>query len=285
MADTKINYLDKTWNFIGGCTECGAGCVNCWSKRLCTGRLKNHPLYQGLVKNGKWTGEIRTCLDIGRSDILEQPLHWREPSIIGVEFTGDLFHPKVQFEFIDQVFDTMFTAYWHTYLLLTKRIERMAEYIKHLDDVCFEVGDPICWSQKPNEHIWLGVSISTQKEADEKIPILLQIPAAIRFISAEPLLEPLAFNWNLPYSSCKLSDYIAERNTNYLDWIIVGSESGPKRRPCKLEWIRDIVEQCKAANIPVFVKQIPINGKVSHKMSDWPKWAQIRQWPERSKQG
>jgi protein gp37 len=175
---------------------------------------------------GKWSGDVAL-----RYDQLDKPLHWPKPRKIFVCSMSDLFHPKVPFEFIDKIWDIINVCRQHTFQILTKRPEQVIEYVKRIEAFRF------------HSNIWLGTSISTQKEADKKIPILLQIPAAVRFLSIEPMLEGI--------------DIVPS-----LDWVIVGCESGPKRRPCKIEWVQSIVEQCKAANVPCFVKQINIDGKV-----------------------
>lgn len=270
---TKIEYLIETWNFMGGCSACSLGCLYCWACSLTAGRLKNHLLYKGLTKDGKWTGEIRLCTDIGRGDLLEKPLHWREPRIIGVQFMGDLFHESVPFEFIDKVFGVMFANPWHTYLLLTKRAKRMAQYIRR---------NVVC-RLRDQEYIHLGVSISTQAEADEKIPILLQIPAAVRFVSLEPLLE--AIDLHLTHT---LKDILWRKahggsyQREFLHQVIIGAESigGRPGRECKLEWVRDLVAKCKAAGVPVFVKQIHLNGKLVKDITKFPKDVRVRDYPK-----
>jgi len=282
---TKIPWTDETWNMIGGCSPVSEGCLNCaaaMSAQLCVNR--GNKKYEGLVKNGKWTGEVRLF-----PDLLDKPLHWRKPRMIFPAFMGDLFHEAVPFEFIDKVFETMALCWGnaayrkntypnHIFQILTKRPKQMLKYLS--GDVKKRWGDGApCIGTLPN--VWLGVSVENQKAADERIPILLQIPAAVQFVSVEPMLEAVDLKWNLTYPSQRCSSYIRnESPPKSLDWVIIGCESGPKRRPCKLEWVRDLVEQCKAADVPVFVKQLSINGKVSHKPEEWPEWARLRQMPK-----
>ena len=272
---TKISYLKETWNFMGGCSPCGMGCLRCWACRQASGRLKNHPLYRGLTKDGKWTGEIRLCTDIGREDLLEKPLHWREPRTIGVQFMGDLF--LAPFEFIDKVALAMSLADQHIYLLLTKRPERaLACHNRWMNT---SKGNNLFRS-----NVHLCVSISTQKEEDEKIPILLQIPAAHWFVSVEPMLEKIDLQ-NVQtrigeisyvrgsvledeqcFSPCRAA------NGNSLDSVIIGAESigGNAGRPCNLDWVRALVGQCDAAGVPVHIKQLHIDDKLEKDVNKFP---------------
>ena len=123
---------------------------------------------------------------------------------------------------------------------------------------------------------WLGVTAENQRRADERIPVLLQTPAAVRWVSLEPLLGPIDLNKRELLIDKRRFKYTLG---NYLDWVVVGCESGPKRRPCKIEWVREIVEQCRDAGVPVFVKQLSINGKVSHDMDEWPEDLRVREYP------
>jgi len=135
---------------------------------------------------------------------------------------------------------------------------------------------------------WLGITAENQRRADERIPVLLQIPAAVRWVSLEPLLGPVKVDFL--YLRPESSSFYLDGKINYahhslygvrsgLNWVVIGCETGPKRRPCRLEWVRDIIEQCDAAGVPVFVKQIEVNGKVSHDPKDWPEWAKRREFP------
>lgn len=282
---TEIAYVDETWNPEVGCTKCSPGCLNCYAEKLHNMR---HQAYLAGKKLPKQYANPFSEIQLF-TERLEIPLHWRKPRRILCCSMGDLFHKSVPFVFVEKVWDTMLNcmniennpvvlyAKKHTFLILTKRPERLLEFER--------------WMLKkhrlidyPNVH--LGVTICTQKEADEKIPILLQIPAAHRWLSIEPMLEEI----NLRFPSIKCGncgfngDACYECETEYykarplgIDWVVVGCESGSNRRPCKLEWIRNIVQQGKATGVRVFVKQIEINGKVEHDIERFPEDLRVRE--------
>lgn len=261
---TKIEWTDEVWNPAIGCSKCSPGCQNCYAERFayrlaCMGQEKYQKVVKGMPtskpfwKKGftaVWTGEI-FC----DKSILVKPLHWRKPRRIFLCSMGDLFHEKVPFEFIEKIFCVIRQCPQHTFLILTKRPEMMAEYIEGewcREDSSMGFGSIIMTEEFPN--IYLGISVSTQKEADEKRPILLQIPAAKRFVSIEPMLGEIDLNLQKDY------DPIGGLRTygDMLDWVIIGAESGPRKRYCPIENIRSVVQQCQAAGVPVFVKQIHI---------------------------
>lgn len=258
MADTKIAWCDKVWNPVTGCTKIAVGCKNCYAERMTKRFWKQWnclapPHHFGV----KW-----------HPDRLDYPLSLRKPQRIFLCSMGDLFHDKVPFEFIDKVMDIINICRQHRFHILTKRPERVLGYIK------------IIGAFRWHTNIWLGVSISTQDDADRMTPALLQIPGK-KFVSYEPALGPIylttEFGNGRGYNpaSCIYSD-----NLNDIDWLIIGCESGPNRRPCKLEWIRSAVGQCKAAGIPPFVKQIEIDGKVEHDMEKFPKDLRVQDYPK-----
>lgn len=269
---TKIDYLDETWNPIAGCTKCSPGCDNCYAERMAH-RLKsmgnNNPQYLGKTDAyGKWTGEVECC-----EWLLDKPLHWRKPRTIGVCFMSDLFHPKVPDSFIGDVFDVIRRTPQHTHLILTKRVGRMKDVAVALT---------VAHGAKYFKHVQWGVSVSNQAEADEKIPLLLQIPAEKRFVSLEPLLGEIDFVNGIkePDGSDWWNGFLMDTMdgiASYLHWVVVGCESGPKRRPCDPDWIRSIIRQCKAVGVKCFVKQINLNGKVSHNPAEWPEDLRCRQ--------
>lgn len=305
MSDrSEIIWTDATLNPVFGCTKCSPGCLNCFAERMAcrlagmgqenysavvkwTGGSKppNSPVRYCQKPNGGWNNKV-----ICDESILEKPLHWKQPRRIFVCSMADLFHPKVPKEFIAKVLDVACKAYidrGHTLQFLTKRPERMK----------FEF---VLWSHLRGNDMkglygfHLGVSVCTQKEADEKIPILLQIPAAKRFVSIEPMLGEVDLRCIIvgPRRRCVydcLRGCAASENgvindpvCGKVDHIIVGAESPqPKMRYCDPEWIRSIVQQCKVANVPVLVKQIHIGApekfRLSKKPEEWPVDLRVRQ--------
>jgi len=236
---TKIEWTDFTWSPVAGCTKVSAGCAHCYAERMATrlagraGYPAQHPFAVTL-----------------HPDRLDEPLHWRKPRRIFVCSMSDLFHPEVPDEFIFRVWQTIAATPWHTYMILTKRPERMAARV------------PVfCGAQWVAPNLWLGTSIEDQATADERIPHLLRCPAAVRFISYEPALGPVDFGDNLVYI-CGPTCTEAGLGIN---WVIAGGESGPNARPAHPDWFRSVRNQCQAAGVPFFFKQ-------------WGEWAPT--WPE-----
>jgi len=187
-----------------------------------------------------------------------------------ISIWNDLFHKAVSTSDIYRAWNAFELFDSHTILVLTKRIERAKKMML-----------------PARENIWLGVTAENQKRADERIPILLETPAAVRFLSLEPLLGPVDLEI-IPCWQCNTPDNVdvwpcpvcKGRRFTWPSWVIVGAESGPRRRECKIEWVEDIVRQCQSAGVPVFVKQLSINGKVEKDMSKFPEHLRIRQIPE-----
>jgi protein gp37 len=237
-VSTRIEWTDETWNPVTGCTKVSAGCKNCYAERIAD-RLWGY-------QYGRW-GSPRKFTDVQcHPDRLDQPLRWRKPRRIFVCSMSDLFHEGVPEEFIDRVFAVAALCPQHTLQILTKRSDRMAEYSQRrlrypggIWDSYIKAGgfrgDAEAGWPLPNVH--LGVSIE-DTDHRSRLGYLLETPAAHRFLSLEPLLGPLP-----------------GLNLKGIHWVIVGGESGPGARPCNVEWIRSVVEQCKAADVPVFVKQ------------------------------
>ena len=241
MADkSKIEWTDATWNPVTGCTRVSTGCENCYAERLAAGRLRSHPSRQGLTdEHGRWNGEVRL-----NEQWLDQPLRWKRPRRIFVCAHSDLFHPAVHGEWINKVFRIMRRSDRHQFQVLTKRPERMRDYVRP------RVRLP--------DHIWLGVSIEDQRTADERLPLLLDTPAAVRWVSAEPLLGPVCLAG--------------------MDWVVVGGESGPGARPMDPRWARGIRDQCAAAGTPFFLKQMAGKAPI-------PVDLMIREWPRGARHG
>lgn len=309
MSRTKIPWSEMTWNPIIGCSKVSAGCLNCYAEKMANRlsrmelakgnfdgaylrvyggghprNLAEHEFYGGKRRGGGWHGNT-----VFVETQLNKPLHWKKPRMIFVCSMGDLFHESVPFEWVDKVMAVVALCYQHTFQFLTKRPERMAEYMLNggdrwgrMDEIkkaLREMKRPTlaaaCWYF---DNLWLGVTAENQEMADKRIPILLDIPAAVRFVSVEPMLEGINLDAYMgrQYGICN-----AVYSYSYLDQVIIGCESGSGRRPCKVEWIQSAVDQCAAAGVPVFVKQIEVNGKVNHNPAEWPESLRVRQWPER----
>ena len=235
MADrSSIEWTDATWNVVTGCSRVSRGCENCYAERLAATRLRHHPSRRGLVdERGRWTGEVRL-----NEQWLDQPLRWQDPRRIFVAAHGDLFHESVPDAWIDAVVGVMHEATRHVYQLLTKRPGRARDYFaaRGWSDVV---------SGKLPRYIHLGVSVEDQETADERIPVLLDIPAAVRWISAEPLLGQIEIDGLLA----------GEGYPAGLDWVVAGGESGPGARPMDPSWPRTLRNQCICARVPFFFKQ------------------------------
>ncbi|ORE90955.1 phage Gp37/Gp68 family protein [Aurantimonas sp. 22II-16-19i] len=275
MADgTRIEWTDATWNPITGCAVVSPGCTNCYAMKLAGTRLQHHPSRAGLTRPSKagpvWTGEIRF-----NADWLDQPLRWRRPRMIFVCAHGDLFAEGVTDAMLDQIFAVMALCPQHVFQVLTKRPERMRDYLRiragdfmlHWPDAARQAGATLldCRSVKelvfPLPNVWLGVSVEDKTRADERIPILLDTPAAIRWVSAEPLLGILSLN-EIKLKSGALIDSLSSRrdgpyvaSPSTLNWIIVGGESGNGARPMHPDWARSLRDQCAAAGVPFLFKQ------------------------------
>ncbi len=218
-ASSTIEWTNSTWNPVTGCTKVSQGCKHCYAERFAERfrGVQGHPYEQGF--------DLRLW-----PDRLNLPLEWQEPQRIFVNSMSDLYHEKVPLNFIAKVFDTMARARWHTFQILTKRATRLAQ-----------VASSLPWP--PN--IWQGVSIENMDvawRADE----LRKVPAAVRFLSLEPLLGPLE---DLDFTG--------------IHWVIVGGESGPGARPMKRQWVRSLRNRCQREAVPFFFKQWggPIKSK------------------------
>lgn len=306
MSNTKIEWTDETWNPVTGCTKVSPGCANCYIEDTIPFRIQHR-------KFRRVGNEERIDLRF-HPERLNQPLKWKRPRRVFVNSMSDLFHENVPELFILEVFLIMAMSPEHTYQILTKRPERMQAVIESIQSPLgekfhAEIGKrtfaPDMW---PLANVWLGVSVENQYWADERIPLLLKTPAAVRFISYEPALKQVDFSKWLPMigSRCYDGGYchhecVSEcwREANcgplsepepYLDQIIVGGESGSKARPCEdgIEVaIRSTIEQCKAANVSVFVKQLGSVWAREHAdriskggdMKKWPEDLRIREFP------
>ncbi|MCM3420153.1 DUF5131 family protein [Sphingopyxis alaskensis] len=216
MADgSAIEWTDATWNPVTGCTQITAGCDNCYAKRF-SERFRGVPGHP--FENG---------FDLTlRPERVRQPLMWRRSRMIFVNSMSDLFHKEVPRKFIDEVFQTMEEAHWHTFQVLTKRSSLMRDYLK----------SRYAGGIAP-DHIWLGVSVEDAK-ARSRIEHLREAPASVRFLSIEPLIGP-----------------VGHIDLAGIHWVIVGGESGPGARPIEVEWVREIQRQCEEQGVAFFFKQ------------------------------
>lgn len=232
---TKIEWADAVWNPTSGCSKVSAGCANCYAERMAK-RLAGRCGYPE-------DNPFRVTL---HPDKLDLPLRWRKPRRVFVNSMSDLFHPEVPFDFIRAVWARMATARHHTFLILTKRPGRMKEFFQWMATQDFKVEPYLL-------HVWLGVSAENQAAADERIPLLLQTPAAVRFVSAEPLLGPICIPHYLGGKFLTEYEKATGRVTG-LDWIIAGGETGPGARPMHPDWLRSLRDQCQASGVPYFFK-------------------------------
>ena len=232
---SKIEWTSVTWNPFTGCTKVSMGCANCYAERFAIRLMKaGHPKY----RNGfKFTVH---------RDIFDFPLKLKKPRLIFVNSMSDLFHEEADFETIAELFEVMNRADWHIYQVLTKRANRLLEFSKQYSNLF-----------KP--HIWIGVTVEHFKYK-YRIDMLRQVPAKIRFISAEPLLSSLLY----PDGKLDLSG---------ISWIIVGAESGPRARPMDEAWVREIRDEAMRQGVAFFYKQNVVNGrKVSLPELDGRRW-------------
>lgn len=254
-GNTTIEWATKVWNPLRGCSKVSEGCRNCYAARqahrFSGPGLPYEDLTQKTTAGVNWTGKINLV-----PKILDEPLRWRKSERVFVNSMSDLFHENVPITFIHDVFKVMAEANWHTFQVLTKRPERMravVDYIKPLFLGMVFNGSKVEW---PLPNVWLGVSVENQKAADERIPLLLQTPAAVRFLSMEPLLGPV----DVPEVYMKKLDWGDgpkhwPDGAGIIDWIIVGGESGPHARPMHPDWAMSLRDQCQAAGVPYFFKQ------------------------------
>lgn len=277
MSDqSKIEWTEATWNPVTGCSKVSQGCKNCYALREWP-RLSANP--KATAYYGREFTDVR-C----HPERLDQPLRWTKSRKVFVNSMSDLFHESVPFEFIASVFAVMGVTTRHTYQVLTKRPLRMIEFFKWALQAQDEDGSwhPIeptdfgadnrifdhwpkevpwkgydnCGPGFPYENVWLGVSVEDQATADERIPLLLETPAAVRWLSMEPLLGPVDLDrggWSLlkPRYAPPRPGFRPER----IQWVVVGGESGPKARPMHPAWVRDLRNQCNDAGVPFFFKQ------------------------------
>ncbi len=292
---TKIEWTERTWNPIAGCTRISEGCKHCYAERMAR-RLAamGAAKYQGLLDDhGRWNGQI----NMGDDHDFLAPLLRKKPTTWFVNSMSDLFHEGVSFDTIDRVFAVMALCPQHTFQVLTKRSARMREYftqqVPDRGGYAAEIADAsfLCAIEVPSgahiieqpvgpimpdgtpefghrrfvhplplPNVWLGVSVENQRAADERIPDLLECPAAVRFLSCEPLIGEVSIH---PYLM------------KFLHWVICGGESGPGARPMHPDWARGLRDQCVAAGVPYFFKQFGEWGPMDSIHED----SEMHEWP------
>jgi len=270
MGKTRIEWCTTSWSPIIGCSPVSEGCEHCFARRFArrlAGGYTTHRDDYRVIK--EWDGSVR-FLD-GR---LDEPLHWRKPKVIFVCSMGDLFHDSVPDEWITKVLATIVRCPQHRFIILTKRAERMRDYFQDagkFDNKGHEIENIILKQtgeyqpvEFPLPNLTLMVTAENQRRLDERVPILLETPAAIRGVSLEPLLSPVNL-WGL----------------QHLDWLIVGAETGTGRRFCRLDWIESIVRWCHRASVPVFVKKIAVGGKIIKDFEQFPESVRVREYQKK----
>ena len=213
--NSSIEWTNSTWNPVTGCTKVSPGCAHCYAEAITLRFRRGGPFLPG-----------KTTIRL-HPERLDQPARWRQPRRIFVNSMSDLFHEEVPFEFVDKAFRVMESNDRHIYQILTKRPERMLEYVEWTE-----------WEPWPG-HVWAGVSVENQYWADRRIPLLQQVPCSVRFLSCEPLLKDVDLTPHL----------------QGIHWVIVGGESGTRARPMEEAWAVDIKEHCEQAGVAFFFKQ------------------------------
>lgn len=323
MTTTSIEWTERTWNPVRGCSRVSPGCDNCYAMNMAHRFSGPGKPYERLttIRRGKvdWSGVARFV-----PEMLDAPLRVRKPTTWFVNSMSDLFHHSVTNEEIAAVFGVMAACPQHTFQVLTKRAERLPEWFNwyegssgtgaspyaavlealsivptrpdwHLGaDRVKRAADTTPW---PLPNVWLGVSAEDQKRADERVPRLLETPAAVRFVSLEPLLGPIDM---FAFIRGEIRDKAlgvligdTGRRLPGIDWVIVGGESGPGARLADLAYTRAIIEQCKAAGVAVFHKQaganvldsdyglhpLTLKSRKGNDPSEWPEELRVREMP------
>lgn len=256
MSDQRnggIVWTEQTWNPLRGCTRVSAGCTNCYAESMAARFCGAGQPYEGTInpETKRWSGNIKLV-----PEHLQDPLRWKRPRMVFVNSMSDLFHESVPDDFIDQVFAVMALAKQHTFQVLTKRPERMLKYLTggygcatgRIWYQMMQLGHK-SGLQWPLPNVWIGTTVENQESANERIPLLLQTPAAVRWVSMEPLLAAVTI-----FSLDGIID-IPDGMVSPLDWVVVGGESGGNARPMHPDWARSLRDQCADAGVPFLFKQ------------------------------
>lgn len=296
---TNIVWAEETTNPFPGCVKVSAGCRNCYAeKQAAAPRLQQFEKYRHVISDGKWNGKF--FVD---EKAMFQPMHWKNPRKIFVNSMGDMFRDAVPFTQLDRQFAVFALCQQHTFQILTKYDDRMLEYYtKHFK--IFNIAGVAAQMVKDGDYfhdkilddykragdvlpnVWTGVTIENQKMANKRIVNLMQIPAALRWVSMEPMLEDIDFKkvpiekwWYPPMTEEQIFNN-EHFKYNKLGWVVIGAESGKNRRRCNVDDVRNVLTQCKAANVPVMVKQLDLDGRLSRDPSEWPEDLRVQEFPE-----
>ena len=277
MSKTSIEWSDEVWNPVRGCSRVSPGCDNCYAMKQAHRFDGPGGPYEGLttIRAGKvdWSGVARFV-----PEMLDAPLHWKKPRRVFVNSMSDLFHHSITNEQIAAAFGVMAACPQHTFQVLTKKAERLPEWFAWMADrTCHGAYDTAAITRRammlaedvggpryidlgmgalehwPLRNVHLGVSVEDQQRADERIPYLLKTPAAVRFVSAEPLIGPVDLSIFLYHGVVEANPGDADYDA--LNWVIAGSESGHRARLMNEDWVRSLRDQCAAAHVPFFYKQ------------------------------
>ena len=298
QSDHGIAWTDRTWNPVRGCSRVSAGCTNCYAERQAARFAEpGQPFHAFVERHPKphWTGKVELI-----KDKLREPFSWKSPQRVFVNSMSDLFHEDLTKEEISLVFAVMACTPHVTYQVLTKRALSLALLPRTLreasdwleDHIESVLGQQAALARWPLPNVWLGVSVEHQQAADERIPHLMEAPAAVRFLSCEPLLGPVQLQGRHTYCANHSNECLHIKqdtwcNRRYPDWVIVGGESGPGARPMDPAWARSLREQCRAAAIPCFIKQLGaapeglrLRDRKGGDPAEWPEDLRVRQFPE-----
>lgn len=298
---SSIEWTDVTWNPVRGCSRVSEGCRNCYAERMASRFSDEGQPFHGFVERTaagpRWTGKVELV-----PEKLAEPLRWKKPRRVFVNSMSDLFHESLPDSAILKVFDVMRQCPQHTFQILTKRPERMRDFCLRVRfDGMAKDGERHIWladdANGPGWRlmggdgcsgmpwVWVGVSVEDQVTAEERIPFLIGTPSTVRFVSAEPLLGPIDFGAVPGFNRAGSAGHDLLRNW----WIILGGESGPGARPCCIDWVEQIVRQCRTAAVPCFVKQLggnPVGDTVRYhdrkggNPAEWPARLRVREFPE-----
>ena len=282
MRKTKIPWAQSTWNPIRGCTKISPGCEKCYAERMAARFAKPGQPYETVIADGRWSGNV-----ILSETSLKNPTKWAKPRLIFVNSMADLFHEGVKTEWIDRIFAVMSLASWHVFQVLTKRPDRMRKYLSSHDvglrwaEAAHDMfGDPVVvakaleWTKNGLPNVWIGATVEDQERANARIPELVQTPAALRFVSVEPMIGKVS----LSFSCFNGADSFGTMPG--IGWVICGGENDLHPRLMDYRWAQELKDECVNAGVPFFFKQF--SGFKPDKMPEldgriWQQMPEVRQ--------